>query len=120
MAGKAVLDNGIASRFRPRRYYTIPREALERSLEDVEQLLNFFCIECQRILFAENVPYTLAVSNVFAVPYSSSVLKSSLGKCSSSPFLGSNQDRSVLGALLYRNMRPLLGSTHIRKEPRGH
>lgn len=61
LAGKTILDSGFASRFRPKRYYTIPRETLENSLEDFEQLINFFVIEFQRILFAENVPYTLAV-----------------------------------------------------------
>ena len=50
------------SQFRPRKYYTIPRESLERSLEDVEQLINFFVIETQRIVFAENVLATAVVS----------------------------------------------------------
>ena len=47
---------------RPRKYYTIPRETLEAALEDVEQLINFFVIEFQRIVFAENVYATVAVS----------------------------------------------------------
>ncbi|KAI9672300.1 MAG: hypothetical protein M1831_002116 [Alyxoria varia] len=58
--GKVVFDSGIATRFRPRKYYTIPREALDRSMEDLEQLINFFVIESQRIVFAENIPATLA------------------------------------------------------------
>lgn len=60
IAGKLVLSQGLASSFRPRKYYTIPREALEESLEDVEQLINFFVIEFQRVLFAENVVHTIA------------------------------------------------------------
>ena len=59
VAGKLVLQQGLASSFRPKRYYTIPREALEASLEDVEQLINFFIIEFQRVLFAENVTHTV-------------------------------------------------------------
>ena len=59
LAGKLVLQQGLASSFRPKRYYTIPREALESSLEDVEQLINFFVIEFQRVLFAENVTHTV-------------------------------------------------------------
>ena len=59
VAGKLVLQQGLASSFRPKRYYTIPREALESSLEDVEQLINFFVIEFQRVLFAENVTHTI-------------------------------------------------------------
>ena len=61
IAGKLVLNQGLASSFRPKKYYTIPRESLEASLEDVEQLINFFVIEFQRVLFAENVFHTLAV-----------------------------------------------------------
>lgn len=60
IAGKIVLSQGLASSFRPKKYYTIPREALEASLEDVEQLINFFVIEFQRMLFAENVTHTVA------------------------------------------------------------
>ncbi|KAL6715155.1 hypothetical protein ACLMJK_007419 [Lecanora helva] len=60
VGGKLVLSQGLASSFRPKKYYTIPREALESSLEDVEQLINFFVIEFQRVLFAENVPVTIA------------------------------------------------------------
>ncbi|MCJ1390399.1 hypothetical protein MMC18_003258 [Xylographa bjoerkii] len=60
IAGKLVLNQGLASSFRPRKYYTIPRETLESSLEDVEQLINFFVIEFQRVLFAENVLATVA------------------------------------------------------------
>lgn len=46
---------------RPRKYYTIPKQSLEHALGDVEQLLNFFVIESQRILYAENVYATVAV-----------------------------------------------------------
>ena len=60
LAGKLILGNGAVSSIRPRRYYTIPRETLEASLEDFEQLINFFVIEFQRILFAENVTATFA------------------------------------------------------------
>jgi hypothetical protein len=61
IVGKLVLSQGLASSFRPRKYYTIPREALEASLEDVEQLINFFVIEFQRVLFAENPLHTVVV-----------------------------------------------------------
>ncbi|KAJ5220494.1 hypothetical protein N7468_009698 [Penicillium chermesinum] len=60
VAGRAVLKQGIASSFRPRRYYTISKETHEAVLEDVSQLSNFFLIEFQRILFAENVVHTVA------------------------------------------------------------
>lgn len=55
IAGKMTIGNGFASQIRPKKYYVIPRESLERLLEDVEQLINFFVIEFQRIVFAENI-----------------------------------------------------------------
>ncbi|KAJ5623586.1 hypothetical protein N7490_012191 [Penicillium lividum] len=60
IAGHVILKKGIASSFRPRRYYTIPKETHEAVLEDLSQLLDFFLIEFQRILFAENVVHTVA------------------------------------------------------------
>ena len=63
IAGRTVMSQGLASSFRPRRYYTIPKETLERSLDDVEQLINFFVIEFQRVLFAENPLHTVLVSS---------------------------------------------------------
>ncbi|KAF2092114.1 hypothetical protein K490DRAFT_53261 [Saccharata proteae CBS 121410] len=59
VAGKAVLGNGLATQMRPRKYYMIRKESLERLLDDVEQLINFFVIEFQRILFAENIYVTV-------------------------------------------------------------
>ncbi|KGO74227.1 Reticulon [Penicillium italicum] len=59
VAGHVILKRGIASGFRPRRYYTVPKETVEAALEDFEQLVDFFLIEFQRILFAENVLHTI-------------------------------------------------------------
>lgn len=55
------MSQGLASSFRPRKYYTIPKDSIEGVLEDMEQLLDFFLIEFQRILFAENIVHTVAV-----------------------------------------------------------
>lgn len=63
IAGHVILKQGVASSFRPRRYYTIPKETHEAVLEDLSQLLDFFLIEFQRILFAENVVHTVAVGH---------------------------------------------------------
>jgi hypothetical protein len=65
IAGHAILKRGIASGFRPRRYYTIPKETVEAVLEDLEQLVDFFLIEFQRILFAENVLHTVLVCSQY-------------------------------------------------------
>ena len=62
ITGKMVMDQGLSSKLRPKKYYTIPRETLESMMEDATELCNFFVIEFQRIFFAENVYVTLAVS----------------------------------------------------------
>lgn len=58
--GKILLSQGLTSSLRPRKYYTIPKETIEGVLEDLEQLVDFFLIEFQRILFAENLVHTIA------------------------------------------------------------
>jgi len=62
IVGRMIFDQGFSSKLRPKKYYTIPRETLESMMEDTEQLINFFVIEFQRIVFAENVYATIAVS----------------------------------------------------------
>jgi hypothetical protein len=62
VAGQVAFGRGLTSQFRPRQYFTIPKASLERLLDDVEQFINFFVIESQRIVFAENVYATGAVS----------------------------------------------------------
>ena len=60
--GQLAFGRGLTSQFRPRQYFTIPKASLERMTDDVEQLINFFVIESQRVVFAENVYVTVAVS----------------------------------------------------------
>lgn len=60
VTGKLVLNNGLASQFRPRRYYTLSKETLDAAIGDVHELVNFFVIEAQRVLFAENIPASVA------------------------------------------------------------
>lgn len=64
VAGKLVMNTGIASQLRPRKYYTVPRDALDVLIGDVHELVNFIVIEAQRILFAENITASTTVSNV--------------------------------------------------------
>ncbi|KAI1619150.1 Reticulon-domain-containing protein [Exophiala viscosa] len=59
-SSNALMGSSVAGAVRPRRYYTIPKETLESSLDDLENLINFFVIEGQRIVFAENIPVTAA------------------------------------------------------------
>jgi hypothetical protein len=65
VVGQLALGRGLTSQFRPRQYFTFPKASLERFLDDMEQFINFFVIESQRIVFAENVYATVAVSGTF-------------------------------------------------------
>ncbi|KAK8217566.1 hypothetical protein M8818_001324 [Zalaria obscura] len=69
IAGRVIFDNGLASSMRPRKYYTIPRESLETALGDLEQMINFFVIEVQRIVFAENIYATVAAFTSALIGY---------------------------------------------------
>ena len=65
LAGQTVLGDGLATKVRPRKYFVIPKDSLERFTGDAEQLINFFVIEFQRILFAENIWATILVRKPF-------------------------------------------------------
>ncbi len=60
-AGKMILSNGLTTQIRPRKYYTISKETINSLIGDVHELLNFFVIEAQRIVFAENLLASTAV-----------------------------------------------------------
>jgi len=55
VVGKFLFSSGFASQVRPKKYYTVSKETLDSLLGDVHELINFFVIEAQRIVFAENV-----------------------------------------------------------------
>jgi hypothetical protein len=55
VAGRALFNSGFTAQIRPRRYYTVPKETLDSMTGDLDELINFFVIESQRLLFAENV-----------------------------------------------------------------
>lgn len=59
--GKLVLNHGLATQMRPRRYYTVARSTLDNMIGDVHELVNFLVIKGQRILFAENIGASAAV-----------------------------------------------------------
>ncbi|RVX66592.1 hypothetical protein B0A52_09469 [Exophiala mesophila] len=69
VASKTVTGSSLTSAVRPRRYYKIPKETLEASLDDLENLINFFVIEAQRIVFAENTLVTGATFFAALVSY---------------------------------------------------
>ncbi|KAL2817585.1 Reticulon-domain-containing protein [Aspergillus granulosus] len=104
LGGRLVLSQGLTSSFRPRKYYTIPKETTEAILEDFEQLVDFILIEFQRILFAENVVHTVAAfSAAFSAYWLSKIL----------PFWGLSLlavSIAYLGPLVYMNNRELIDS----------
>ncbi|KAG0649313.1 hypothetical protein D0Z07_4597 [Hyphodiscus hymeniophilus] len=53
--GKAILGQGLSSQIRPKKYFTISKSTLDNLTGDMHELINFFVIESQRIVFAENV-----------------------------------------------------------------
>jgi len=55
LAGKALFASGFTSQIRPKKYYILPKETLDSMIGDVHELINFFVIEAQRIVFAENI-----------------------------------------------------------------
>ncbi|TWU76479.1 hypothetical protein ED733_007291 [Metarhizium rileyi] len=69
VAGKVVLSHGIATQMRPRRYWTISRATLDGMIGDVHELINFFVIEAQRILFVENVGASAAACLAAFISY---------------------------------------------------
>ncbi|TPX24632.1 hypothetical protein DIZ76_010063 [Coccidioides immitis] len=69
VSGRAIFGRGLMSNSRPRKYYTIPKDTVESVLEDLEQLMDFFLIEFQRILFVENLSYTLATFSAALTSY---------------------------------------------------
>ncbi|GJN80865.1 Reticulon [Purpureocillium lilacinum] len=68
-AGKLVLSHGLATQMRPRRYYTVSRATLDSMIGDVHELVNFFVIEGQRILFAENLGASAAACVAAFISY---------------------------------------------------
>lgn len=62
IVGKTILGQGLTSNMRPKKYYVLPRATLDAMIGDVHELVNFFVIESQRIIFAENVFASAAVS----------------------------------------------------------
>ncbi|KAK7563014.1 putative Reticulon-like protein 1 [Phyllosticta paracitricarpa] len=69
VAGKSLLGNGLASQMRPRKYYMIRKDSLERFTDDLEQFINFFIIEFQRIVFAENIYVTVSACVASFISY---------------------------------------------------
>lgn len=69
VAGKSLMNNGFATQVRPRQYFTVSRETLDALIGDVHELVNFFVIESQRVLFAENVYVSAAAALAAFISY---------------------------------------------------
>ncbi|KAI0998326.1 hypothetical protein K3495_g9869 [Podosphaera aphanis] len=60
IVGKVLFNHGFTSQVRPKEYYTISQETLNLLIRDFHDLFNFFVIEAQQIIFAENLPVSIA------------------------------------------------------------
>ena len=68
VTGKALFSTGFTSQVRPKKYYTVSKATLDSFMGDLTEIINFFVIESQRIVFAENVFASAAVSCPAAFP----------------------------------------------------
>jgi len=68
-AGKPLGMQGFVSQIRPRRYATVPRDAIESIFAELHELLNFFVLEFQQLLFAENLFATIVAFVVSFIGY---------------------------------------------------
>lgn len=68
-AGKLLVGHGLATQMRPRRYYTVSRATIDNMIGDVHELVNFFVIEAQRILFAEKMGASAAAGVAAFIAY---------------------------------------------------
>jgi hypothetical protein len=118
VAGQAALGKGLTSQFRPRQYFTIPKASLERLLDDVEQLINFFVIESQRIVFAENVYVTIAA--FFASLISYFLIKVSTSSRVHELSLTARPVRSHVGSCPYCYRHRLHRPARLHPEQGGH
>lgn len=116
--GKALFSTGFTSQIRPKKYYTVSKATLDSFMGDLTELINFFVIESQRIVFAENVSASAAVSCL--IPSSAYPTNQASGLRSSFPLLLSNQNRPILGPYLDIYLGPLSHSSHLQDEPRAH
>ncbi|KHN98178.1 cell lysis protein-like protein [Metarhizium album ARSEF 1941] len=69
VTGKVVLSHGLATQMRPRHYWTVSRSTIDSMIADFHELVNFFVIEAQRILFVENVGASVAAGIAAFVSY---------------------------------------------------
>lgn len=118
VAGQAALGKGLTSQFRPRQYFTIPKASLERLLDDVEQLINFFVIESQRIVFAENIYVTIAA--FFASLISYFLIKVRIPVNVQSALLTAKSVRSHVGSCPYCYRHRLHRPARLYPEQGGH
>ncbi len=85
VTGKALFSVGFTSQIRPKKYYTVSKTTLDSIMGDVTELINFFVIESQRIVFAENVFASAAVRKHRS--YLPHPADESIGLCWSVPLL---------------------------------
>ena len=81
-------------------------------MEDIEQLINFFVIEFQRVLFAEKVSHTIAVS---LYPCTDDVILTIIGICRFSDLVLAHQIYSSMGSLSHLHLGHLPSPSGVRQ-----
>jgi ABC-type multidrug transport system fused ATPase/permease subunit len=120
VAGQLAFGRGLTSQFRPRQYFTVPKASLERLLDDVEQIINFVVIESQRIVFAENVYASGAVSALLVTSSNKTLLTLNSGFLRLPHFLLPHQVRPSLGIDLDRDRRHVSRPSRLHSEQGGY
>lgn len=115
--GKALLSTGLTSQIRPKKYYTVSRETLNALIGDVHELLNFFVIEAQQIIFAENLFLSSAVSLLSA---SDIIVLINSGFPWRFPLLLLDQGCPILGSFAHFDIYPVPRTPHLQDKPRAH
>ena len=64
VCSQVVPSTRLMARVRPKQYYTVPDQTLDRVFGEIEEGLQFFVVQFQKILYAENVTKTIAVSQI--------------------------------------------------------
>ncbi len=59
-----TATEGANTRNAPKKYYTVSKSTLDSLTGDFHELVNFFVIETQQIIFAENLAASTAVSSL--------------------------------------------------------
>lgn len=80
VAGRPLGVKGLISSMRPKRYYTIQRDSVEKLFNEAHDLSNFFLLEFQRVVYVEDI-FATGVVSILLLPIFPSSLTLGSGIC---------------------------------------